>query len=198
MIAVDQIRTSLTGPLELHPGTPEDAAVAMVLAGDNDRLEVCFIRRAQRSGDRWSGHLAFPGGRPEPGDRHLRDTAEREAEEELGLTLRQAEHLGSLPAVPINGIGGGGQLSSFVYYLGPENAPLVPDEREVAAAFWTPIDGLMATDRRTSMPWRGLQFPGIRLGEDVLWGLTLRVWQLWCEQVGIDLDLRWPIPAHTR
>ncbi|MFN7699333.1 MAG: NUDIX domain-containing protein [Deltaproteobacteria bacterium] len=33
--------------------------------------EVLFIRRAEKPGDPWSGHMAFPGGKQEPGDPDL-------------------------------------------------------------------------------------------------------------------------------
>ena len=47
-------------------------------------------------GDPWSGQIAFPGGRHEPQDASLLDTATRETREELGLDLsldaRAARH----------------------------------------------------------------------------------------------------------
>ncbi|KAG5458036.1 MAG: hypothetical protein BJ554DRAFT_1822 [Olpidium bornovanus] len=48
--------------------------------------EILFIKRATRAGDRWSGHVAFPGGKQEPSET-ARQTAERETREELGLDL---------------------------------------------------------------------------------------------------------------
>ena len=62
-------------------------------------LEVLFIKRAARSGDRWTGHIALPGGKREPSDPDDRTTAIRETEEEVGLDLN-AEHcvfVGNLP-----------------------------------------------------------------------------------------------------
>ena len=56
------------------------AAVALVLRGRTvDDAELLFIRRAERVGDPWSGHIAFPGGREEEGDETLADTADRRA-----------------------------------------------------------------------------------------------------------------------
>jgi hypothetical protein len=40
--------------------------------------EILFIKRATRSSDKWSGHVAFPGGRQEPEDEDGRYTAMRE------------------------------------------------------------------------------------------------------------------------
>lgn len=61
--------------------------------------QVLFIKRAKRTGDRWSAHVALPGiswyleiltqpgGKRDPGDADDRVTAERETREEIGLTL---------------------------------------------------------------------------------------------------------------
>lgn len=47
-----------------------------------------------------AGQLAFPGGKPEPHDGSLLDTALREAEEEVGLPVAETTVLGRLPPVP--------------------------------------------------------------------------------------------------
>ena len=49
--------------------------------------EILFIKRAARTGDRWTGHVALPGGKRDPGDADDSDTSRREAEEEVGLDL---------------------------------------------------------------------------------------------------------------
>ena len=54
------------------------AAVALVLSGDPADPEFLFIERAERKGDPWSGHMAFPGGRVEAQDESTRHTAVRE------------------------------------------------------------------------------------------------------------------------
>jgi len=180
------------------PGERGDAAVAMLMAGEEAALEVCFIRRAVRPGDPWSGQVGFPGGRPDVADAHLRETAERETKEELGLGLGRAEHLGMLPPVPIHR--GDGAVTPFVYYLGPGDTPLTPDPSEVDRAFWVPIRALVEAQRRTVHSWRGLDFPAIRVGDedDVLWGLTLRVCEIWGQHVGLALGLDWPISVQAR
>ena len=65
------------------------AAVALVLRGPGDAsgdgaegpIELLFVKRAEWEGDPWSGHVAFPGGRHEPQDETLWDTAARETHE---------------------------------------------------------------------------------------------------------------------
>lgn len=55
--------------------------------------EILFIRRTTRKGDRWSGHVAFPGGKRESSDADDRSTSIRETEEEIGLDLAAVHSL---------------------------------------------------------------------------------------------------------
>ena len=57
------------------------ASVSCILRG----REALFIRRTQRSADKWSGQVAFPGGRQEPKDgKDDLITCIREVKEEQG------------------------------------------------------------------------------------------------------------------
>lgn len=53
--------------------------------------EVLFIKRAAREGDRWTSHIAFPGGRRDPEDEDDCATSIRESKEEVSMDLT-AEH----------------------------------------------------------------------------------------------------------
>ena len=66
------------------------AAVALILREGARGLEILFIRRAEHPHDPWSGQMAFPGGRAEPGEEDLRATAVRETAEEIGVDLETA------------------------------------------------------------------------------------------------------------
>ncbi len=71
-VSIDDIRKALAGKPPDDGGAEgrsgvdaagkRVAAVAMVFAGDESAPALCVIRRAQREGDPWSGHMAFPGG----------------------------------------------------------------------------------------------------------------------------------------
>lgn len=61
--------------------------------------EVVFIKRAARPGDRWTSHVALPGGKRDPEDMNDKATAVRETSEEIGLDLTSpnAFFVGNLP-----------------------------------------------------------------------------------------------------
>ena len=165
------------------------AAVAAVLRDGDRGLEVLVIERARRLGDRWSGHMAFPGGRHEPGDRDVRATAERETREELGVDLSGAEQLCRLN--DLRGMRASGSrmaVSAFVYSLDGKPVELRPNE-EVADAFWQPIAELVDPARYVDyryprMPFK--TFPAIQIGDRrrVIWGLTFRFFEDFFERLG--------------
>lgn len=61
--------------------------------------EVLFIKRAARKGDRWTGHIALPGGKRDPIDQDDRAVSARETQEETGMDLKTNHCLpiGNLP-----------------------------------------------------------------------------------------------------
>ena len=158
-----------------EPGRPL-AAVSVVLAPDPDAL--LLIRRAEREGDHWSGHLALPGGRWSEGDADLVATARRETLEETGVDLHSASPIAALDdLVPRNPILPPILVRPFVFTL-PEQVPLQPNH-EVAGAWWVPIEALL--DPAALRPYeyrrqdRSVQAIGYHLEIGVLWGMTERI-----------------------
>ena len=170
------------------------AAVAMVLRPAVAGPDVLFIERARHEGDPWSGHMAFPGGRVDPGDADAQAAAERETLEEVGVSLRGAELLGRLddkqgnprthPALVI---------SAFVYVL-PEPQALVINH-EVEEALWFPLQGLLEPRNHVLYPARDtLEFPGVLVGKPgrhIVWGLTYSFLESFFHAVGHPLPDRW-------
>ncbi|MES1241929.1 MAG: CoA pyrophosphatase [Acidobacteriota bacterium] len=204
---LDRIRESLSRhqPQLVKP-EPESsaAAVALVLAGKPDDLSLCFIRRAEHPLDPWSGHMALPGGRWDPTDPHPRAAAERETLEEVGLALDDSHWLGPLSDVLVR-LGGKDDrrmiLSPFVYYLGEELAPFLPNH-EVAEAFWIPLGYLWDARNMGSLEWerdgRRLLYPAIRFQDSSIWGLTFRVLTLFSDVLDAPLPHLEEIPGLGR
>lgn len=65
----------------------------------NGDPEAVFIKRAARVGDRWTSHVALPGGKRDPEDEDDKATAVRETSEEIGLDLSSPDalYIGNLP-----------------------------------------------------------------------------------------------------
>lgn len=192
MLDLHAIRRALAStPATDEAPTDATAGVAMVLAGDPSDLRLCFILRATRKSDRWSGQMAFPGGRAEPSDPTTLFVAVRETQEEVGVHLHNAEVLGALPPQPLRPSGALGHLAPFVFYAGRQPPTLYPSADEVAAAYWIPLSHLWDENNcgRINWEWKGqtMQFPGIQFGEHVIWGLTYRVLTQWGTALGRPL-----------
>lgn len=152
------------------------AGVAVVVAPNPDA--VLLIRRAERSGDPWSGHMGLPGGRYQREDADLRATAIRETLEEVGFALDADHSLGSLDDVsPRTAIPQPIVVRPFVFAV-PTRPPLVPNA-EVASALWVDLAELSKEGvyREATLRIRGIdrQFPAYHLGDHVVWGLTERI-----------------------
>jgi len=198
MPSLDEIRRALAAHApELVADPPaRRAAVAMCLRERAGAAEVLFIERARREGDPWSGHMAFPGGRVDDGDRSSRLAAERETFEEVGLRLLGGERLGRLDDMRGHHAAGHPALviSGFVYHV-PEPPPLVLSD-EVEQAFWFPLAGLLDPQRHVDYrfgPSREWRYPGILVGvpdRHVVWGLTYRFLEVFFAAVGRPLPAR--------
>lgn len=157
-----------------EPGTGE-AAVALVLASGEPRLELLLIKRADHPGDPWSGQMALPGGRRDPGDPNLLVTAIREAGEEVGVMLQPEHLLGELDdlrprAVTLPPI----VVRPFVFAL-PARPPVRPNV-EVALHLWVSLDELVASrPGEIEIPIVGRRLPAYLVGEHVVWGMTERI-----------------------
>ncbi len=156
------------------------AAVALILRSTDDGLQALFIRRAQHPQDRWSGHMALPGGRQDPEDDGPRAAAERETLEEVGIDLATgAALLGRLDDLQAMAHGRwvGMAVSPFVYHL-DHDAELRPNE-EVEATVWVTLDRVHRGEYDAEIPWKygpeGAMLPCFQVGPYTIWGLTWRM-----------------------
>lgn len=148
------------------------AAVSIIIR-DRQFPSVLLIKRAERSGDPWSGQIAFPGGKMQAGDKSAKDTAIRETMEEVGIDLgKVAEflgyatttttHTGTMDVVP----------SVFILRDGVE---ITPNE-EVASYRWVDLEDLMASEassvHRLEFDGRIVEMPAYVVGDYEIWGLT--------------------------
>lgn len=160
------------------------ASVSIIIR-DREFPNVLLIKRAERSGDPWSGQIAFPGGRTESGDKTARDTAIRETLEEVGIDLNESgeflgygavatTHTGTMDVVP----------SVFVLR---EGVVVKPNE-EVASFRWVDLEDLLAPAAKStyglSNDGRPVRMPAYVVGDYIVWGLTYRILSTMLEDQG--------------
>lgn len=164
-------------PATLSDEGAQRAAVAVVIAGTDDPA-ILFVKRRERAGDPWSGHVAMPGGFASPTDQSAARTAARETLEETGLDLGGAEPLGALDDVYPRTSHLPKVIVTPVVFAVAGRHPVSPsDEAERAA--WVSVADLLKDGNRGSISLvRGgvtVNFPSINVDGLSIWGLTERV-----------------------
>jgi 8-oxo-dGTP pyrophosphatase MutT (NUDIX family) len=158
-----------------HTGDLRLAAVSIIIR-DKPSPSTLLIKRVERSGDPWSGQIAFPGGKKQPDDKTVKDTAVRETLEEVGIDLKSSAellgyggpsttHTGSMNVVPL------------VFLLKREVE--VKPNGEVASYRWIQLQKLLAPGSRTNYQLKygreTVSMPAFAVGDYVVWGLTHRI-----------------------
>ena len=129
----------------------EAATVAFVT---EDR-KVLLIRRAENPNDPWSGQIAMPGGRVEPGE-SCEQAAVREALEEVGRAPENLVFIGVFQ--PLNR-----PVTVYAYISCSEHFEPKINKDEVSEAFWFSLDDIKGDENE------------IKYKNYVIWGMTLRI-----------------------
>ncbi len=126
-----------------------------------------------------AGEISFPGGRRDPEDRDLRETALREAEEEIGLAPEEVRVLGELS--PVSTFVTGYLIHPFVGLISAGRSSIGqgwrPSPREVDVVLELPLRALRDSKTRTTMERRGISFEtdAYIVAEHLIWGATARI-----------------------
>jgi 8-oxo-dGTP pyrophosphatase MutT (NUDIX family) len=149
------------------------AAVLIPIYRSGNELHVVLTKRRSDL-RRHAGEISFPGGRQDPTDENLQETALREAEEEIGLSRGDVHVLGSLGAV-----------STFVTgYLIHPFVGLIPASRvwmlspnEVESVLELSLSDLRDSKTTTTIERRGFTFEtdAYVLDGHLIWGATARI-----------------------
>jgi 8-oxo-dGTP pyrophosphatase MutT (NUDIX family) len=142
----------------------------MPLVVREHHISVLLTQRTAHLHDH-AGQISFPGGRVDPDDLDAVATALRETEEEIGLSRRHIEIIGSLPDYFT---GTGFQVTPVVGLVHPP-FDLAADEFEVAEIFEVPLHFLMdgANHQR-----RSAEFPG-KPGRRTFYAMPFQHYFIW-------------------
>ena len=158
------------------------AAVSVIISEQND---IILIRRAERIGDPWSGHIGFPGGRVEDSDdNNPFKTAIRETKEEVGIELNEKNFIQPLtPLTPEKDFKGFQlELWPFLFEASIENQ-IKLDKNEVQNIVRLPmgklIDEFEIREKSFQLfDGREMILPSFTLDSgEIIWGLTLMILQ---------------------
>ncbi|MGD9854915.1 MAG: CoA pyrophosphatase [Planctomycetaceae bacterium] len=180
---LSKIRECLAGYHSEHQmdGAVRRAAVAMIVREPDGEPQILLIKRADKTGDPWSGQMAFPGGHLNAADFSARHAAERETLEEIGLDLAvNGRLIGTLepqrPLIRITGIAMA--VAPYVYELAPSHDRFELNS-EVAELHWAPIGPMLRHENLTridsELGGERLSLPGFNVDGRIVWGMTFRM-----------------------
>lgn len=124
-----------------------DAAVLVPVIERQAGTHMLFIKRADHLGEH-PGQMSFPGGGHEPSDETLRDTAIREANEEIGLEPGEIEFVGRLDDTRTTS-----RYTITPFVARVPDRTYTPDEREVSEVVVLPVSALTDLENH-EMEWR--------------------------------------------
>ena len=164
------LRPEEAAQLQAHGAT--EAAVLVPIYGYPDDPGLVFTER-RHDLRRHAGEISFPGGRQDPGE-DLRQTALREAEEEIGLDPAGVELVGALAPTPT--VVTSYAIYPFVGVIEAANA-WRPSAGEVAEVLELSLPALKAGYGRERLIRRGLPFRTDVYKTDgaLIWGATARI-----------------------
>lgn len=162
-----------------HIEAPADARLAAVLAllyPKNDQWHIVLIEReSSNPNDRHGGQIGLPGGRYEAEDEIMKNTALREAEEEVGVDASSVEILGQLSDLYI-------PVSNFLVYpfvgFATYTPSFIPQADEVKAILEVPFSLFLdpANLRKTNMKLAQnitlRDVPFFNIFGKIVWGAT--------------------------
>ncbi|SJL83166.1 CoA pyrophosphatase [Vibrio palustris] len=163
----------------LIPSGRDDVALrhAGVLIGLVERdtgLHVIFTRRAAHLRHH-PGQVSFPGGRYEPSDRSLLETALRETTEEIGVPAQNMTVVGQLP--PLATISHF-QVTPFIAFIPDDYMPSI-DPNEVAEVFEVPAHKIFNPMQLFSYTFisgnQAHKVHGMTHDHHLIWGVTAQI-----------------------
>ncbi len=167
------LQSPLGVPTALVDARP--AAVLVALFPEDGETHIVLMKRPE-SAPSHKGEISFPGGNRSSNDLNLRETALREAHEEVGINPGTVEVLAELPT--IGTVKGAFAITPFVGFIA-ERPALVADPREVEEVFTVALSELLHPETWHSERWDlwGEEFDMsfYLLGNETVWGATARI-----------------------
>jgi 8-oxo-dGTP pyrophosphatase MutT (NUDIX family) len=158
--------------MEVRGGRKESAVLVPLFISDG-AVHIVFTER-RHDLRRHPGEISFPGGRRDPGDETLMQTALREACEEIGLPREAVTMAGALE--PVGTFVTNYAIYPFVGVIEP-GMEWVIGETEVAQVLELSLDDLVAGAGERRMVRRGMAFKTHTFEVDghLIWGATARI-----------------------
>ncbi len=154
---------------------PTKSAVIILMYQNNEQIFFPIIRRPWYNGHH-SGEMALPGGKFDPTDNSLIDTALRECYEEVGVIIKPEQVIGTLSGIKI-------PITNMevlpVVAISSQCLNFKINANEVAGLFSVSLNELLnpANKKLEQQPFNNqmLNVPYYKLNEQKVWGATAMI-----------------------
>ncbi|MDH3192108.1 MAG: CoA pyrophosphatase [Nitrosopumilus sp.] len=170
---LEKIKSILTTQLDLLPRIDEKnkiASVLIVIYGSEPKL---LMTKKSHILKIHAGEIAFPGGKHDPEDHDLLETALREAREEVNLSIRNEHVIGQLE--PVTTLNSKFTIHPFVAVV--KRLPRLKDNLEVESILNIPLFPLLQTLSHDTDPAHQSikEMYTFTYQDHVIWGASARM-----------------------
>ncbi len=159
--------------IDIEKRKPNHAGVMAVFYPEGDITSFVLILRKTYKGVH-SNQVGFPGGRVEPEDQNLTETALRETEEEVGIPQEKIEVIRELTRlyIPPSNF----WVQPFIGLM-HEKPVLIPQESEVEDIMEVKLSDFLneenlVSEKLTTSYATNIDVPAFRLNDRIVWGAT--------------------------
>lgn len=140
-VLLEKIKLVLTNQLNLYPRMDENNRIASVLILIYGSEPKILMTKKSHILKIHAGEIAFPGGKHDPEDNDLLETALREAREEINLSIRNEHVIGQLePVTTLNS-----KFTIYPFVAVVKLLPRLKDNLEVETILSIPLFPLLKT-----------------------------------------------------
>lgn len=153
----------------------KQAGVLILLFPYENNLATVFMQRNTYPGPH-SGQISFPGGKYEPGDENIINTALREAKEEIGIDIKSIKVIGQISSLYI--LASNFNVIPVIGYT-KETPDFIIDKSEVEKTIIIKINDFYNPENLSSIEftWEDeiIETPCFKIGNNIIWGATAMI-----------------------
>ena len=155
--------------------TTRESAVLICIYPDNKTANTILIKRTTYDGPH-SGQVSFPGGKREPFDKSIEETALREAQEEIGVDISTVTIIGTLSPlyIPVSN-----HIVTPIVAVMPKPKNISPNLQEVEYTISVDLQQFKQKDRVSvktiNIENNPTSAPFYSIDQEVIWGATAMI-----------------------
>lgn len=170
LVDIRNILSSKIIPNPFIPKNTKPSSVLVIIFGSEPKI---LMTKKSPKLKLHANEISFPGGKKNPFDKDLIDTALRETREEINLGIRRDQIIGQLE--PVSTLNSGFTIIPYVSIV--NRIPRLKDNVEVETTLHFPLESLLRTLEDDPNPEHNLikEMYTFTSGDHLVWGASARI-----------------------